>query len=218
MTWGQLVLVRHGETEWSRAGRHTGLTDLPLTADGEDQARATGRALAHRTFAAAFVSPLQRARRTAELAGSPPAEVDPDLAEWDYGVVEGLSRTQVRENLGREWTIIPDGVRQALTISGTEDVAPELLNPNPGDGELLEEVAARAARVISRIEVTLKDGGDVLLVAHGHFLRIFTTTWLEKHADLAERLALGTAAHCVLGYDRGTRSLVHWNVLPDLFA
>lgn len=215
---GELLLVRHGETAWSRAGRHTGRTDIPLTAAGEDQARATGAALAGRTFGLALVSPLGRARRTAELIGHGDARVEPDLAEWDYGPVEGLTRGQVRENLGRPWSVLPGGVRLPLTISGTQDLPPELRRGDAGPGELVEEVAARAARVIALVEPTLQDGQDVLLVAHGHLLRIFTTVWLELHADVAERLALGTAARSVLGYDRGTRALVHWNVLPDADA
>lgn len=213
-TTGELVLVRHGETAWSRSGRHTGRTDMPLTEAGEEQARATGAALAGRTFGVALTSPLGRARRTAELIGHGYALVEPDLAEWDYGPVEGLTRNQVSEDLGRRWAALTDGIRQPLSIRGTDDVDPTLLQLHPGPGELVEEVAARAARVIARIEPTLRDGQDVLLVAHGHLLRIFTTVWLELHAEVAERLALGTAARCVLGYDRGARSLTHWNVLP----
>lgn len=215
MTTGRLLLVRHGETAWSREGRHTGRTDVPLTPAGEDQARASGRALTGSSFALVLTSPLGRARRTAELVGYPDAQVEPDLAEWDYGAVEGLTRTQIRENLGTPWSVLTDGVRVPLTISGTDDVDPSLLAPDRGAGELVEEVVARAARVIARIEPTLTDGGDVLLVAHGHLLRIFTATWLELHPEVAERLALGTAARSELGYDRGARALVHWNVLPD---
>ncbi|PWD52613.1 histidine phosphatase family protein [Serinibacter arcticus] len=210
------MLVRHGETAWSRAGRHTGRSDIPLTDAGEAQARATGIALAGRHFSLVLTSPLGRARRTAELVGHGDALVEPDLAEWDYGPVEGLTRTQVRENLGRPWSVLPGGVRVPVTISGTADVPPEQRPAEPGPGELVEEVAARAARVIARIEPTLLAGEDVLLVAHGHLLRIFTTVWLDLHAEVAERLALGTAARCVLGYDRGVRSLEHWNVLPVL--
>ncbi|GMA30504.1 histidine phosphatase family protein [Litorihabitans aurantiacus] len=211
---GELVLVRHGETAWSRAGRHTGRSDLPLTPDGEEQARATGRALAGREFALVLTSPLTRARRTAELAGYGGAEVEPDLAEWDYGPVEGLTRVEVADALGRGWAALTDGVRVPLTVSGTDDLAPDERNPEPGEGELIEEVAARAARVIARAETTLLDGGDVLLVAHGHLLRILTSVWLGLSPEVAERLVLGTAARCVLGYDRGARSLVHWNVAP----
>ncbi|TGO04191.1 histidine phosphatase family protein [Serinibacter arcticus] len=211
---GELVLVRHGETAWSSAGRHTGRSDVPLTADGEAQARATGAALHGREFALVLTSPLGRARRTAELAGYGGSEIDPDLAEWDYGPVEGLTRTQVSDALGRRWAALTDGVRVPLTVSGLDDLPAEQRNPDPGDGELVEEVAARAARVIARAEPVLRDGHDVLFVAHGHLLRILTAAWLELHPEVAERLVLGTAARCVLGYDRGARSLVHWNVLP----
>lgn len=211
---GELVLVRHGETAWSSAGRHTGRSDVPLTAEGEAQARATGEALRGREFGLVLTSPLGRARRTAELAGYGGSETDPDLAEWDYGVVEGLTRTQVSDALGRRWAALTDGVRVPLTVSGLDDLPAEQRNPDPGDGELVEEVAARAARAIARAEPVLRDGHDVLFVAHGHLLRILTAVWLELHPEVAERLALGTAARCVLGYDRGARSLVHWNVLP----
>lgn len=211
---GTLVTVRHGETAWSRVGRHTGRTDLPLTEAGEEQAATAGRSLGKRRFGLVLVSPLGRARRTAELAGFPDYEIDPDLAEWDYGPVEGLTRQQVREQLGYPWSVLPDGVRQTLSISGTQDVPAELLNRNPGPGELVEEVAARAARVIARVEPVLKSGEDVLVVAHGHLLRILVCTWLDLHAEVAERLAMGTAARSVLGYDRGLRTLVHWNVPP----
>ena len=215
---GELVVVRHGETAWSRLGRHTGRTDVPLTDAGQEQARETGRALAGVSFGLVLASPLGRARRTAELIGYPDATLEPDLVEWDYGPVEGLTRTQVREDLGTPWSVLSDGVRQPLSISGTQDVPPQWRHPDPGPGELVEEVAARAARVIARVEPVLRAGDDVLLVAHGHLLRILTATWLELHADTAERLALGTAARSVLGYDRGVRSLTHWNVPPGVPA
>lgn len=213
---GELVVVRHGETAWSAVGRHTGRTDIPLTPRGEEQARTTGRSMGGRRFDLVLVSPLQRARRTAELAGYGEAEVEPDLVEWDYGPVEGLSREQVRENLGFAWGALSSGVRQPLTIRGTEDVPQQWLAPDPGHGELVEEVAARAARVIARVEPVLAGGGDVLLVAHGHLLRILACTWLDLHAEVAERLALATAARSVLGYYGAVRALVHWNVPPSV--
>lgn len=213
---GQLVAVRHGETVWSAAGRHTGRTDLDLTAGGDAQARATGRSLGPRAFGLVLVSPLRRARRTAELAGFGEYETDPDLLEWDYGPVEGLTRAQVSENLGFAWAALTDGVRQPLTISGVDDVLAAQRNPQPGPGELVEEVAARAARVIARVEPVLAAGEDVLVVAHGHLLRILACTWLDLHPEVAERLVLGTAARCVFGYDRGVRSLLRWNVPPTV--
>lgn len=214
--FGQLVTVRHGETDWSRSGRHTGRTDIPLTEAGEEQARISGRALADREFALVLVSPLHRARRTAELAGFTDYEIEPDLQEWDYGPVEGRTRVEIREALGYDWEILRDGVHIPLTGPNTEDVPAALRNPDPGKGELVEEVAARAARVIDRVEPVLREGGDVLLVAHGHLLRILGSVFLNLHAEVAERLELGTAARCVFGYDRGTRSLIHWNLPPAL--
>lgn len=213
---GTLVAVRHGETEWSKVGRHTGRTDLPLTAAGEEQATTAGHSLAGQEFGLVLVSPLGRARRTAELAGFPDYEIVPDLAEWDYGPVEGLTRQQVRDELGYAWSVLPDGVRQSLSISGTDDLPDRLRNPSPGKGELVEEVAARAARVIARVEPTLKAGENVLVVAHGHLLRILACAWLDLHPEVAERLAMGTAARSVFGYDRGVRALVHWNVPPSV--
>lgn len=209
---GELVVVRHGETDWSTAGRHTGRTDIPLTATGEEQARTIGRSMGGREFALVLVSPLRRARRTAELAGYGNGEVEPDLAEWDYGPVEGLTREQVRADLGFAWSALGSGVRQPLTITGTGDVPAEWRNPDPGPSELVEEVAARAARVIARVEPVLVGGGDVLLVAHGHLLRILACTWLDLHAEVAERLAFAAAARSVLGYDGSVRALTHWNV------
>lgn len=211
--FGELVTVRHGETEWSRSGRHTGRTDIPLTGAGREQARATGRALAGRTFDLVLVSPLHRARETAELAGYPAYQLDPDLLEWNYGPIEGLTTTEIRERLGTDWTLLRDGVHVDVTPA-IQDVPAAWRNPDPGRGELVEEVAARAARVIDRAETVLHDGGDVLLVAHGHLLRILTCTWLGLHAELAEKLELGTAARSVLGHDRTVRSLVHWNIPP----
>lgn len=214
--WGELVVVRHGETAWSRTGRHTGRSDIPLTENGVAQARAQGEALAGREFGLTLISPLQRARHTADLIGFGDGELEPDLMEWDYGPVEGLTRVQVIEALGHPWAALGDGVRQHLAIYGTDDLPADQRNPHPGPGELVEEVAARAARVIARAEPVLRSGADVLFVAHGHVLRILTATWLELHAEVAERLEMGTAARSVLGYDRGARCLRHWNVPPGV--
>ncbi|WP_166844591.1 histidine phosphatase family protein [Isoptericola sp. BMS4] len=203
----QLVLLRHGETEWSADGRHTGRTDLPLTPAGEDQARTAGRALAGLTFAAVYASPLLRARRTAELAGHGDAVVDPDLAEWDYGPVDGRTSVEVGATLGHEFQIFDDGVR--------------VLPPDPahGDGrpgELLDDVAARARRFVERADGTLRDGGNVLAVAHGHLLRVLATAWLGVDPAYGARLELGTAAICLLGYDHGLRTVEGWNLPPTL--
>lgn len=202
----QLVLLRHGETEWSASGQHTGRTDIPLTAAGEAQARAAGTTLAAYDFAAVLTSPLGRARRTAELAGHAGAVVDEDLAEWDYGPVDGRTAREVSETLGREFLIFEDGVR--------------ILPPTPEhgggrQGETLEDVAARAARVVQRAEETLRQGGDVLVVSHGHLLRVLVTAWLGVDPRLGSRFELGTAAISMLGYGHHLRTVEGWNLPPD---
>jgi probable phosphoglycerate mutase len=205
----QLVLLRHGETEWSASGQHTGRTDIPLTAAGEKQARFAGATLADYEFAAVFTSPLARARRTAELAGYPDAVVDEDLAEWDYGPVDGRTSHDVSAELGREFLIFDDGVRVLPPSAEHGDGRP---------GEALEEVAARATRVVARAEQVLAgrsgggSGGDVLLVAHGHLLRVLATVWLGVDPRLGARFELGTAAVCLLGYGHSLRTIEGWNL------
>lgn len=203
----QLVLLRHGETEWSVSGQHTGRTDIALTPAGEEQARTAGRAVAGIEFAAVFTSPLERGRRTAALAGHPDAVVDPDLAEWDYGPVDGRTSADVGALLGHEFQIFDDGVR--------------VLPPDPehGDGrpgELLEDVAARARRFVERADATLQDGGNVLAVAHGHLLRVLATAWLGVDPRYGARLELGTAAICQLGYGHDLRTIEGWNLPPHV--
>ncbi len=204
----QLVLLRHGETEWSASGQHTGRTDIPLTAAGEKQARFAGTALANYEFAAVYTSPLTRARRTAELAGYADAVVDENLAEWDYGPVDGRTSHDVSAELGREFLIFDDGVR----------VLPPSAEHGDGRlGETLEDVATRAARVMARAEETLArraedGGGDVLLVAHGHLLRVLATVWLGVDPRLGARFELGTAAVCLLGYGHSLRTVEGWNL------
>ncbi|WP_425955383.1 histidine phosphatase family protein [Xylanimonas sp. McL0601] len=201
----QLVLLRHGETEWSASGQHTGRSDIPLTAAGEEQARQAGRALAGYRFAAVYTSPLQRARRTAELAGFPDAVVDENLAEWDYGPVDGRTAKEIGTALGREFLIFADGVRV---------LPPDPAHSDGRPGELLEEVYARALGVVARADETLSDGGDVLVVAHGHLLRVLATAWLGVDARLGERLELGTAAISILGYGHSLRTIEGWNLPP----
>ncbi|WP_028279312.1 histidine phosphatase family protein [Arthrobacter sp. H5] len=195
-----LWLLRHGETEWSRDGNYTGLTDLPLTSHGEQQARDAVRHLEGIDFDLVLTSPLQRARKTAELAGYAHAEVIPYAHEWDYGDNEGRSSALVRqENPG--YLIWKDGV------------------PN---GETLGSVSARANRVISRVQAGCGTPADrdpaaqparnVLLVAHGHFLRVIAARWLELEPVEGRRFVLGTAAVCTLGWDKRTPAVVHWNL------
>jgi broad specificity phosphatase PhoE len=185
----EVWLIRHGETEWSKSGQHTGTSDLPLTAVGEEAARALRPFLARTSFDRVLSSPLQRARRTAELAGVDNVEIDDDLLEWDYGHYEGLTRVQVRERQPG-WSIWSAGA--------------------PG-GESPEEVTARVDRVIEKLR---RSGGRILLFAHGHILRALAVRWIEQDVGLGVHLPLDTAKVSVLSYDRGTPSLGRWNCDP----
>ena len=183
----EVVLVRHGETEWSRSGQHTGITDLPLTEDGEAQARSVVERLAGREFALVLSSPMQRARRTAELAGyGQRAEPDADLRERDYGDYEGLTTKEIRRDRPG-WDVWRDDI--------------------PG-GETLAELGARADRVIER---ALAAQGDTLVFAHSHLLRTLGARWIGIGPEGGGKLVLGTAAVSVLGFERERRVLKRWN-------
>ncbi len=182
-----LYLVRHGETEWSRAHRHTGTTDLPLTDAGERTARTLAPVLAGLDLSLVLTSPRQRARRTAELAGFADAVVDEDLVEWDYGDYEGLTTPQIRESVP-DWTIWS--------------------HPVPG-GESGADVAARLDRVIARVR---ESGGTSLVFAHGHSLRVLAARWLGLDAADGRHFFLDTATYSVLGDDRGQDAVLRWNV------
>jgi probable phosphoglycerate mutase len=185
----RVVVVRHGETEWSRILRHTGRSDIPLTATGQAQARSLGPKLAGIPFAAVFVSPLQRAVETSVLAGyGNVAVVDPDLIEWDYGQYEGKTSEEIQEQRPG-WTLFGDGVI---------------------GGETIDDVAARARRVIERARAVQ---GDVLLFGHGHQLRILTALWLTFAPVAAQHLRLATAAPSMLGYEHDWTALLSWNGL-----
>jgi len=190
---GHLVLVRHGETEWSRSGQHTGLTDVPLTAEGEAAARRAGTLLRSRTFVRVLTSPLERARRTAELADLTGAEVDPRLVEWDYGGYEGLTTAEIRERLGHPWTVFDDGVVAGQT-----------------PGESVEAVAARSAAVLADIRGDLEDG-DVVLVGHGHSLRVLATVFLRQEVRMGAQLLLDAGSVSVLEYEREEPAIRTWN-------
>lgn len=185
----QVVLVRHGETEWSRSSQHTGHTDLPLLEDGRKMAVLLGGPLRAWRFAAVWTSPLSRAAETCALAGyGDVAQKRADLMEWDYGDYEGRRGADLRaERPG--WVIWRDGV------------------PN---GETLAQVAARADRVIADARAV---DGDVLLFAHGHFLRVLASRWLDLPPDSGRLFLLSTASLSVLGFDaEGTQpALVSWN-------
>ncbi|HET6815824.1 MAG TPA: histidine phosphatase family protein [Mycobacteriales bacterium] len=188
----EVWLVRHGETEWSAAGRHTGTTDLPLTERGREAARAVAPALHDHTFAAVLTSPLRRARETCELAGlAAHAEVVDDLREWDYGEFEGLTTAQIRESRPG-WTVWQDGC--------------------PG-GESVADVGARADRVVARLRAV---EGDVAVFAHGHFLRVLGARWCGLAPEAGAVLALDTATLCRLGWEREQAVVRMWNA-PAVF-
>jgi probable phosphoglycerate mutase len=187
----QLWLVRHGETEWSASGRHTGVSDIPLTEAGERQARALAPMLAELAPALVLCSPRRRAQHTAELAGLRVDEIVDDLAEWDYGDYEGRTTHEIRDERPG-WSIWTDGV--------------------PG-GETAAQVGARADRVLVRAARALADG-PVVLVGHGHFSRVLGARWMGMPVAGGAHLLLGTAAPSILGAQYGAPAIVRWN-LPN---
>jgi broad specificity phosphatase PhoE len=184
----RLVIARHGETEWSKAGRHTGRTDIPLTAAGREQASKLGELLAGRSFSRVLASPLSRALETARLAGfGDRVAVDDDLREWDYGTYEGRTRAEIaREVPG--WTV------WSHPIIG---------------GETLAAMGRRADGVIAAL---LPTGGDVLVFSHGHFLRVLAARWIESEPVEASRLELWTATISELGWEQERRVIETWNL------
>ena len=195
---GDLILLRHGVTEWSKSGRHTGRTDIPLTFDGEAAAVALAPILARREIVAAFSSPAQRAAWTAELAGLTDVKQDPDLWEWDYGGYEGLTTPQIREHRPG-WYLWRDGV-----IPGNAE--------HPG--ESAQQVGERVDRVLARVHPLLADG-DVALVAHGHVLRVLTARWLRLEPSDGRLFRLDTGTVSTLGHERGEPVILSWNVPPS---
>ena len=182
----EIWLARHGETTWSRDGLHTSVTDLPLTERGMEQARALASRLTGHEFALVISSPRARARLTAELAGFPDADVDDDLVEWFYGRYEGVSTAEIRLTVPN-WTVWS--------------------HPTP-EGETADEVGARVDRVLERAESA---GGDVLIFAHAHALRVLTARWLRLPPLEGRHFRLDTGTISVLGYERGFRVLRLWN-------
>ncbi len=184
----EIWLIRHGQTEWSLSGAHTGHTDIPLTEEGRRQATALNRMLKGRQFSLVLSSPLQRALDTCKLAGyGDVAQVDPNLQEWNYGEYEGHTTAEIlKQRPG--WSLWRDGV--------------------PG-GETIEQVAIRAEAVLDR---ATKAGGDVALFAHGHILRILTACWLDLPPFDARLFALATATVSTLGYERDTCVISTWNL------
>ncbi|WP_320778460.1 histidine phosphatase family protein [Streptomyces sp. CRN 30] len=194
---GDLLLVRHGETEWSRSGQHTSWTDLPLTDRGREQARAVAPLLGREPVGAVFVSPMRRARETAELAGLHEVRVDADLGEWDYGGYEGITTADIqRDRPG--WFLFTDGV-----VPG----------PAEHPGESPEQIGARADRMLAKARAALESTGeDVVLVAHGHFLRVLTARWLGLPASGGALFRLGTGTVSRLGTEHERPVIASWNV------
>ena len=184
---GEVFLIRHGETEWSLSGQHTGNTDIPLTDHGEAAARLLAPVLAERDFSLVLCSPLQRARRTCELAGlGDQASIDPDLAEWNYGSYEGLTSAAIHgQHPG--WLVFRDGC------------------PN---GESPAEMGERVDRVISRVR---QNGGRVALFAHGHVFRVFVARWIELSPSHGAHFLLDTSTLTILSYYRGMPAVKCWN-------
>ena len=183
----EVVLVRHGETEWSRSGRHTGRTEVGLTEHGREQALAVGAALRDRDFALVLTSPLGRALATCRLAGFGDRAVQrAELMEWDYGAYEGRTTAEIREERPG-WTLWRDGVP---------------------DGETVAEIGGRVDRVLDELRSL---DGDALLFAHGHVLRVLTARWLDLDPDAGRLFALDPATISTLGYERETAVVQLWN-------
>jgi len=184
---GEVFLIRHGETEWSLSGQHTGSTDIPLTDHGEAVARLLAPVLADRDFSLVLCSPLQRARRTCELAGlGGQASIDPDLVEWNYGSYEGLTPAAIRVQRPG-WLVFRDGCP---------------------DGESPAEVGERVDRVIRRVR---QNGGRVALFAHGHVFRVFVARWIELSPSYGAHFLLDTSTLTILSYYRGIPAVKCWN-------
>jgi broad specificity phosphatase PhoE len=183
----ELVLVRHGETEWSRTLKHTGRTDVPLTDEGREQARLVGRALAGRQFGRVLCSPLQRALETCRIAlPDVEPELRDELMEWDYGDYEGITTKEIRETVP-DWTVWKYGAR---------------------GGESVAAVGARIDRVVAELR---EEGEDVVVFAHGHVLRVLTARWLGLEPAAGRLFALDTGTLSILGYERETSVVRRWN-------
>jgi probable phosphoglycerate mutase len=188
----QVFIVRHGETEWSLSGQHTGTTDIPLTEHGRQVARLLRPILAKESFALALTSPLQRARETCRLTGfGEMATVEPDLVEWNYGQYEGLTPGQIHAK-APGWLIFRDGC--------------------PG-GEQPEEIGARVDRVIARVRTV---EGNIVLFAHGHVFRVFAVRWLGLPPSAGQHFLLDTATMNILSYYRGVPAVKRWNAPVQL--
>lgn len=190
-------MVRHGRTVWSETGQHTGVTDVPLTGAGEHEVRRLRPLLADHPVDLVLTSPLGRARRTAELLGWADAQVEPDLAEWDYGGYEGRTTDDISAELGRPWRIWSDPV-------------PAGASP----GESIEQVARRADAVLARLAGVLAEGRRVALVGHGHALRVLAARWLGEAPEFGALLALSAGSLSGLGHEHERPVIDFWNLRP----
>lgn len=183
----ELWLIRHGETEWSLSGQHTSRTDIPLTARGEQRAQKIRDYLRGKSFSMVLCSPMQRAKETCRIAGfGDVAQIDDDLKEWDYGVYEGRTTKDIQKEVPG-WSVWTNAIV---------------------GGETMDQVAARANRVIARAEAK---GGSVALFAHGHILRILAACWIQSPPVMGSRLALGTGTVSTLGFEHQTQVITMWN-------
>lgn len=187
----RVFLLRHGQTEWSESGQHTGCSDIPLTPEGEANATRLAPVLAQENFKLVLSSPLQRAVRTCELAGlGDRREDEPDLVEWDYGEYEGLTTAEIRKH-DPGWTVF--------------------CHPTPG-GETAAQIGARLDRVVARVRAV---DGDAALFGHGHALRVFAARWLDLPPEDGRHFMLGTATVCVMSYEHNAPAVLRWNAPID---
>ncbi|MGW6062273.1 histidine phosphatase family protein [Streptomyces sp. NPDC055189] len=197
---GDLLLVRHGETQWSLTGQHTSWTEIPLTENGREQAEGLAPLIGRFRIGAAFTSPRERARETAELAGFPVARVDPDLSEWDYGAYEGVTTVEIHRTRP-DWYLFTDGVA-----------------PGPAEhpGETPEQVGERADRMLAKVDAALANNeGSVVLFAHSHFLRVLTARRLGLPASGGALFQLATGTVCRLSTEHGRPVVASWNIRPQ---
>ncbi|WP_143242389.1 histidine phosphatase family protein [Bifidobacterium bohemicum] len=217
---GHLVLLRHGQTKWSDSGQYTGRTDLPLGREGRQQAVQSGKRLREAfpggfDASCIFVSPLLRARQTAQLAGFGEFQVLDDLAEWDYGRAEGHTEQEIGAALGRPWNVWRHGAEAVPADMGVDWVerleTGEQIPVRHTSGERLEDVAARTRRAVSKVAPMVLAGSDVLLVAHAHVLRVLATQWLGVDPCAGSLFRIDTAHYAVLGYYKSEPVVERWN-------